>query len=180
MKEHHDVPLIEHVDVHRIVDHIKRAFWWKGLWGDVGQYMRSYSVCQLMKLDHRKKAGLLQPIPLLERKRQQITTGLVTSLPESEGMTAIAIFVDRLTKMVHFVPCKKDITAPQYARLFIDHVFKLHGLLEVIISGRNPRFLDKSWDEFFAHIGRIYGSVRLSTLKQMVSRRSLTGLWRIF
>ena len=29
---------------------------------------------------------------------QQITTNLVTDLPESEGMTAIAIFVDQLSK----------------------------------------------------------------------------------
>ena len=153
MKEHHDVPLIGHVGVHRTVDHIKRAFWWKGLWGDVGQYVRSCPVCQLMKSDHRKKAGLLQPIPLPERKWQQITTDLVTDLPESEGMTAIAVFVDRLTKMVHFVPCRKDISAQQYARLFIDQVFKLHGLPEVIISDRDPRFLSKFWDELFTHLG---------------------------
>ena len=55
-------------------------------------------------------------------------TDLVTNLLESEGMAAIVIFVDRLTKMVHFVPCKKDITTQQYTRLFIDHVFKLRGL----------------------------------------------------
>ena len=153
IKEHHDVPLIGHVGVHRTVDHIKRAFWWKGLWGDVGQYVRSCPVCQLMKSDHRKKAGLLQPIPLPERKWQQITTDLVTDLPESEGMTAIAVFVDRLTKMVHFVPYRKDVTAQQYARLFIDHVFKLHGLPEVIISDHDPRFLSKFWAELFAHLG---------------------------
>ena len=67
-------------------------------------------------------------------------------------MTAIVVFVDRLTKMVHFVPCKKDITAQQYARLFIDHVFKLHRLPEVIIL-TDPRFLSKFWDELFAHLG---------------------------
>ena len=106
-----------------------------------------------MKSDHRQKAGLLQPIPLPEQKWQQITTDLVTDLPESEGMTAIAVFVDRLTKMVHFVPCRKDISAQQYARLFIDHVFKLHGLPEVIISDRDPRFLSKFWDELFTHLG---------------------------
>ena len=68
-------------------------------------------------------------------------------------MTAIAIFVDRLTKMVHFVPSRKEITAQQYAHLFIDHVFKLHGLPEVIISDRDPRFLSKFWDELFTHLG---------------------------
>ena len=107
IKEHHDVPLIGHVGVHRTVDHIKRAFWWKGLWGDVGQYMRSCPFYQLMTADHRKKAGLLQPIPLPKRKWQQITTDLVTDFPESKGMTAIAVFVDRLTKMVYFVPLQE-------------------------------------------------------------------------
>ena len=68
-------------------------------------------------------------------------------------MTAIAVFVDGLTKMVHFIPCRKDITAQQYARLFIDHVFKLHGLPEVIVSDRDPRFVSKFWAELFAHLG---------------------------
>ena len=95
----------------------------------------------------------MQPIPLLERKWQQITTNLVINLLESEGMTTIAVFVDRLTKMGHFVPFKKAITAQQYARLFIDHVFKLHGLLEVIIFGCDPRFLSKFGDELFVHLG---------------------------
>ena len=68
-------------------------------------------------------------------------------------MTTIAIFVHRLTKMVYFVPCKKDIIAQQYARLFIEHVFKLHKVQEVIISDHDPRFLTKFWDELFAHLG---------------------------
>ena len=106
-----------------------------------------------MQADHNKKAGLLQLIPLPEWKWPQITTDLVTNLLESEGMAAIAVFVDLSTKMVHFAPCKKDITAQQYARSFIDHVFKLHGLLEVIIFGCDPRFLSKFWDELFVHLG---------------------------
>ena len=106
-----------------------------------------------MKSDHRKKAGLLQSIPLPDRNWQQITTDLVTDWPESEGMTAIAVFVDRLTKMVNFFPCKKDITAQQYARLFINYVFKLHGHPEVIVSDRDPRFLSKFWAELFTHLG---------------------------
>ena len=48
--------------------------------------------------------------------------------PESEVMIAIAVFVDQLTKMAPFVPYRKDIIDQQYARLFLDNVFKLHGL----------------------------------------------------
>ena len=48
---------------------------------DIQAYVRSYSVCQVMKSDNRKKAGLLQPIPIPSRKWEQITTDLVTDLP---------------------------------------------------------------------------------------------------
>lgn len=78
---------------------------------------------------------------------------IVTYLPKSEGVIAITIFVDRLTKMVYFIPCTKDISVEKYARLLIDDVFKLHSLPEVIILDRNPSFLSKYWDELFTQLG---------------------------
>ena len=87
-----------------------------------------------MKSDNRAKAGLLQPLEIPTRKWGQVATDLVTDLLVSEGFTAVAVFVDRMSKMVHFAPCTKEVTAPKYAQLFVDHVFCLHGLLELIIS----------------------------------------------
>ena len=45
MRENHDVPSIGHVGLNRTVDHIKRAFWWRGMWSDVGEYVRTCPVC---------------------------------------------------------------------------------------------------------------------------------------
>ena len=87
-------------------------------------------------MDNRKKAGVLQPIPIPERAWQQITTNLGTDLPESKGKTTIVVSVDRLTKMTHLVLCTKDVPATQYVRLFVDNAFWLHGMPEVIISDR--------------------------------------------
>ena len=106
-----------------------------------------------MKSDHRKPTGLLQPIPIPTRRWEQITTDLVTDLPESHGHTAIAVFVDRLSKMVHFAPCRKEVTAEEYARLFVDTVFRHHGMPEVIISDRDPRFTSKFWTQLFKLLG---------------------------
>ena len=64
-----------------------------------------------MKFDYRKKVGPLQHVAIPTRKFEQITTDLVTDLPLSAGYTAIAIFVDRLTKIVHFASCTKEINA---------------------------------------------------------------------
>ena len=78
---------------------------------DIENYVKSCPVCQVMKSDHRKKVGPFQPIPIPTKKWEHITTDLVTDLPPSAGYTAIAVFVDRLTKMVHFAPCTKEISA---------------------------------------------------------------------
>ena len=121
--ENHDVPIAGHVGINRTMDLIKRNYWWHGIRGDVVAYVQSCPVCQRMKSDNRKKASKMQPIPLPNRAWQQITTDLVTDLPESDGKTAIAIFVDSLTKMIHMVQCTKEVTGSQYAWLFVDNVF---------------------------------------------------------
>ena len=117
LRECHDVPSVGHVGMRRTLELVDRQFHWHGLRGDVTSYVRSCPTCQQMKSDNRAKAGLLQPLEIPSRKWEQVTTDLVTDLPESDGYTAIAVFVDRFTKMVHFAPCKKEVTAMEYARL---------------------------------------------------------------
>ena len=41
----------------------------------------------------------------------------------------------------------------EYARIFVDTMFRLHGLLEVIISDRDPRFTSKFWESLFDLLG---------------------------
>ncbi|KAJ9527351.1 hypothetical protein QJQ45_025619 [Haematococcus lacustris] len=50
---------------------------------------------------------------------------LVTKLPTgTHGYDAICVIVDRLSKMVHFVPCKESMNAMAFTRLFINNVFR--------------------------------------------------------
>ena len=100
-------------------------------------------MCQMMKSDNRAKAGLLQPLEIPSRKWTHVTTDLVIDFPESNRFTAIIVFVEKLMKMVHLAGCKKEVTAMEYAQIFIDNVFWLHSLPEVIISDWDPRFTSK-------------------------------------
>jgi hypothetical protein len=64
---------------------------------------------------------------------------LITSLPLTpDGHDAILTFVDRLSKMVHFVPTITSCTAVDCAQKFVDNVFKLHGLPSSVVSNRGP------------------------------------------
>ena len=153
LRECHDVPSVGHVGMRRMMEIVDRQFHWCKMRADVISYVKTCPTCQEMKSDNRQKAGLLQPLEIPTRKWAQVTTDLVTDLPESGGFTAVAVFVDRMSKMVHFVPCTKEITAPEYAELFVNHVFRLHGLPEVIISDRDPRFTSKFWRSLFDLLG---------------------------
>ena len=153
LKECHDVPSVGHVGMRRTLELVDRQFHWRGLRSDTISYVKTCPVCQVMKSDSRAKAGLLQPLEIPTRKWAHVTTDLVTDLPESGGFTAVAVFVDKLTKMVHFAGTNKEVTAMEYARIFVDTVFRLHGLPEVIISDRDPRFTGKFWRALFDLLG---------------------------
>jgi hypothetical protein len=70
--------------------------------------------------------------------------------------------VCHLTKMAHFVPCHKEITAEESADLFISNRYRLHGVPKFIVSGRDPKFVGKFWQSF---IGKLNTRLNMSTAR---------------
>ena len=65
---------------------------------------------------------------------------LITKLPLVAGKDAILVVCNRLSKITHFVATIERILAKGLARLFRDNIWKLHGLLESVVSDRGPQF----------------------------------------
>lgn len=57
--------------------------------------------------------------------------------------------VDRLTKYAHFVSPSHPYTAQQVVDVFMENVFKLHGLPTVILTDRDPIFTSTIWQAMF-------------------------------
>jgi len=55
------------------------------------------------------------------------------------------MFVDRITKMGHFITCLKSTSTPEFARLFISSIVKLHGLPDSIVSNHSSIFTSNFW-----------------------------------
>ncbi len=77
----------------------------------------------------------------------------ITNLPTIRAKNSILVVVDQLTKMAHFTPCSKSITAEETAQLILDRIVRLHGLPEEIVSDRGPQFASKFWRRLFELLG---------------------------
>jgi len=62
----------------------------------------------------------------------------ITKLLVVAGKDAILVVCDKLSKMMHFVATTEGTLAEGLARLLQDNVWKLHRLLESIVSDRGP------------------------------------------
>ena len=71
----------------------------------------------------------------------------VESLPKSHMKEVVMVVVDRFTKFVHFVTLSHPYTASKVATLYMQHVFKLHGMPTSIVSDRDPIFTSHFWQE---------------------------------
>ena len=124
-------------------------FYWKGLRKMVKHWVRKCDVCQRNKSDLSAYPGLLQPLPIPEHIWQDISMDFVEALPMSQGKSVVLVVVDRLSKQAHFLPLSHPYTAPQVAQVFVDNIYKLHGLPKTIVSDRDKIFLSLFWKSLF-------------------------------
>ena len=80
------------------------------------------------------------PNSIPEKLWMHILTDFIIKLPLAQGYNSILVVVDRLTKMVYFIPATEKTSAEGLARLLRDNMWKLHGLPESIILDRGPQF----------------------------------------
>ena len=64
----------------------------------------------------------------------------ITKLPVSKGHNLILVVCDRFSKISYFVATTEKTIAEGLAKLFKDHVWKLHRLPESMISDRELQF----------------------------------------
>ena len=74
-------------------------------------------------------------------------------LPLSDSFNCILVIINRLMKMAHFILTTTDVSALDVAKLFMDNVYKLHGMPESIVSDRDTHFTSKFWKTLFELLG---------------------------
>ncbi|KAK3258010.1 hypothetical protein CYMTET_32924 [Cymbomonas tetramitiformis] len=155
LREAHESPTAGHTGRAKTLDRIARRFWWPRMSKDVSDWTRSCLVCQQTRPRNSYPDGQLNPLLIPVRLWQVVSIDFVTGLPRTErGYDAFATFTDKLSKMVHVVPMLySDSSAEQVARMYFDHVWRLHGAPMKIVCDRDSRFRDQFHQELHRLMG---------------------------
>jgi len=82
----------------------------------------------------------------------------ITDLPpsielgETRASDSILVIVDRYTKIVKYIPCRKTIDSLELAKIFFKYWVKDQGIPADIVSDRGSVFTSKFWSAFCFHL----------------------------
>ena len=150
-----------HMGIDKTMELVDRNLYWQAMAKDIEDYVRRREDCQRNKASRHQRHGALNPLELSYALWDAISTDFITQLPKSDGCSMVWVIVNRDTMMAHFVPVKDgQKTAEGCAKLFLENIWKLHGLPSSIILDRDPVFTSKFWAKL---TGRLNVRLRRST-----------------
>jgi hypothetical protein len=90
LREAHESKFTVHPGSIKMYPDLKQYYWWPNMRKEVAGYVAKCSIFQQVKVEHRKPARLLQPLPIPEWKWEMITMDFVSGLPRGKrGNNAI-------------------------------------------------------------------------------------------
>jgi hypothetical protein len=102
---------------------------------------------QKVRDEHRLLAGLLQPLLIPEWKWEVVTINFITKWPRTTRKhDSIMVVVDKLTKVLHFIPIKVTHKEFIIAEIYMREISRLHGVPKVIVLDRDPKFTSNFWN----------------------------------
>ena len=148
LHEAHDTPAGGYFGAHRTYIRMIDRYFWKQMWHDMQHYL---VVCDFTPwTNHRSGThiGLLLPLPTAKGRWQRIGIDLKTNLLVSgSGHDCVLMFVTHMTKGAQWRACRKTIDAPDFARIFINDIVRLHRVPQEVVPDCKVRFTADYWRE---------------------------------
>jgi hypothetical protein len=100
---------------------------------DVYTFVDECDVCQRNKGEIVKASCTLQLLPIPPTIWCNISMDFIVGLPKSDNKSVIMVVVIRLYKYTHFYALQHPFTASIVIQLFMDNIFKIHGMAHYIV-----------------------------------------------
>ncbi len=152
----HDQPSIDHFEILRMMKIIRRYYYWSSMWKTINRYIQNCYICQRSKTSRDKFNELLHSLLILEQQWKNIVMNFIINLPLSKDKNVILTVICRLTKKQHYISCFIDdekITAEKTAELMLQWIYRIHDLLDFIVSNRDSQFTFILWKSLCKRLG---------------------------
>lgn len=161
MKQFHEPMTSGHVQAKRMINNMKRTYYWKNMDKDINDYAKQCPTCQKNKRDTTKPVGEMADFEDPQGPWMSVAVDFVGPYTKDEnGFDMVMVAVCRLTKMVRFVKIKQTYTASDLATVFMDNIFREHGLAKQYRSDRDKWFTSEFWTNVWQQLGT---ELRLAT-----------------
>jgi len=144
---------------------------------NVGRYVFTCDMCLRTKSFRRPLTGELHPLPIPSAPWDTISVDFIVKLPQSAGHDSIMVVVYSVTKCTHFISTVTTISAARAAHLFLNHVWKHHGLPRNVVSDRGPKFIAEFTWELYRLLGIKLAATTAYHLQEMDRQNRSTRNW---
>jgi len=149
----HDSKIAGHAGRWKTLELVSRNYWWPQMSRYIGRYVSTCDMCLRTKASRQPPVGELHPLPIPDAPWDTVSVDFIVELPESEGKDAVMVVVDSVTKRSHFVDTVTTLSAAGTARLYVQHIWKHHGLPNKAVSDRGPQFVAEFMKELYRLLG---------------------------
>jgi hypothetical protein len=101
---------------------MRQGVTWPEMYSELKAYVGSCDSSQRNKTSNQKPIGLLKPLEIPTERFGQVSMDFITTLPaKKENHDAVMVIVDKLTKLVMFIPTRTSMDTVETAKKFFNH-----------------------------------------------------------
>src|SRR5258708_3513293 len=150
---HHSATVARHPGCWKMLELVSQNYWWPGVSRYVAKFVAGCDACNQTKTFPMQKVEKLIPNKVPDQHWQVISIDMIGELLDPKGYNAVLVVVDHLSKWIHAIPTVTSLDSARVAQLFLEHIWRHHGLPEEIISDRRPAFVSNFSRKLAALLG---------------------------
>ena len=145
LEQYHSQSLGGHMARDRLYDILKLRFYWRGMAGDISEFLNNCELCLKIKSRVNLRHGALRPIRA--GKPFELVGTDIAYLPKSRsGFRYVLVAIDYFTNWVE-AAVMKSLTADELIRTFFKIIICRHGCPEGIMSDSGSQLKSKAFIE---------------------------------
>jgi len=173
----HDSRLAGHSRRWKTLELVSQNYWWPQMSRYVGRYVSTCDMCLWTKSFRHPPTGELHPLPIPSAPWDTISVDFIVELSQSAGHDSIMVVINSITKRAHFVSTVTTISATGATHLFLNHVWKHHGLPRKVVSDRGPQFVAEFTWELYQLLGIKLAATTTYHPREMDRQNGSTRNW---